>query len=154
MRVFVVAACSAALSISVGANFPASAQQGQDPPGVNRTHFQCYQVKDRRDQRIVKRGDQFSDRSKSKRRWEQKIGKAILLCTPILEKEGRPYEDKETHLVCYETEPSNVTGKAEMLNQFGKSTLTLEGGVKMLCVPSKKEAVRELVLELDRPARR
>jgi len=147
MKVAVVAAFGAALSITIGASSPALAQ-GKDPDGVIRTHFQCYAATDPRVRdRTVKLVDQF------KQDWEQRYGKPILLCNPVLVKDGVPYEDKQTHLVCYAAvEPPQVTGQADVENQFGKSTLTLSGGVRMLCVPSKKAAVRDLRVRV--PARR
>ena len=158
MRVAVVTAVVAALSIAVGASSFALAQgkkavpKGKNPPGVNPTHFQCYGVtednrKDGFRDTPVRRGDQF------KQDWEQKVGKAVLLCNPIFVKDGVPYERTRTHLVCYEVEPLDVKGKVGIRNQFGESDLTLGGGAKLLCVPSLKAVPRDLVLDRRTPAR-
>ncbi len=145
MKVAVVAAFVAALSIAIGASSPSLAQQGRNPEGVNPTHFECYEVTDskRKDnfrQRPVKLRDQFGESTKA-------IGKTAFLCNPVIEKDGVPYRrDQKTHLVCYFVEPSGPPQvKPSTKNQFGDEELSL-GGVKILCVPSLKAIPRAPVL--------
>jgi hypothetical protein len=149
MRVFVVAACSATLSIAVGASSPASAQE--DPKELtNRTHFQCYAATDATDSakdRRLKLADQFNQE------WDQRFGKPVLFCNPIEKKNGRPYDSTKTHLVCYAAiQPPPVSGEVDTDNQFGKGTLKLNGRLSMICVPTLKLAKRNI--RIAQPQRR
>ena len=132
-----------ALAITI-ASGPQALAQGKNPPGVNPTHFQCYEVADensrdfekRRDfkQKPVKLRDQFGASGKT-------IMKAAFLCAPVLQKDEARYQDQTTHLVCYVVEPSDLKRKVRIQNQFGQEDLTL-GSSKILCVPSRKTLIQ------------
>jgi hypothetical protein len=133
MKTSTFAALGATLAIIAGASAPARAQ-GQNPPGVNPTHYQCYRVSEANPLKAqqVKLRDQFAASG-------VKLGKALYLCAPV-EKNGVPPKDKDTHLICYSIEGKAANKKVSVTHQFGTQTLTV-GGVVSLCVPSIKKVL-------------
>src|SRR5687768_6780878 len=97
---------------------PAQAQ-GQNPRGVNPTHYQCYEVTSVRGnvQPVeVKLRDQFG-------RSQVTLQKPNYICAPVQKNDSRP-SDRRTHLVCYfgfDAQPVNKKVRVE--NQFGKDVL-------------------------------
>jgi hypothetical protein len=125
----------AAMVIVFGLSSPAQAQNGKNPPNVNPTHYQCYNVegpasavtlKTLRDQFGISEGVQ--------------VTKPMLLCGPTA-KNGAAPKDRKTHYLCYQDEgvkPANR--KARIINQLTKETgiELLVATPAMLCVPSLK----------------
>jgi hypothetical protein len=115
---------------------PAHAQ-GQNPRGVNPTHYQCYEVTsiqgDNMQNVEVKLRDQFG-------RSQVRLQKANYICAPVQKNDSRP-SDSRTHLVCYvgfEGQPLNR--KVQVQNQFGKQVLGV-GKPVFVCAPSLKAIV-------------
>jgi hypothetical protein len=131
MKITTVAAFVAGMSLTFG-NGVAHAQ-GQNPPGVDPTHYQCYRVSQQKPIRgAAKLKDQFIG-------WQTRIGNAAFLCNPV-EKNGEPPKDKETHLVCYSIPARNAGKKVLVRHQFGEQVLTV-GGTVFLCLPSIKKVL-------------
>jgi hypothetical protein len=113
---------------------PAHAQ-GQNPPGVNPTHYQCYEVTSVQSfQPIeVKLRDQFG-------RSQVMLQKPNYICAPVQKNSSRP-SDRRTHLVCYlgfDAQPANKQVRVQ--NQFGRDTLGV-GKPVFVCAPSLKRIV-------------
>ena len=116
--------------------FPAVAQSGRNPPGVNPTHYQCYEISaDTAPVSVKSLRDQFGVSG------DVKIGRALFLCAPTA-KNGAAPRDRVTHYLCYEDEGVKPAGrKAQVVNQFTKENGVVVGveAPKMLCVPSRKK---------------
>ena len=113
---------------------PAHAQ-GQNPRGVNPTHYQCYEVTSVQAFRPVevKLRDQFG-------RSQVMLQKPNYICAPVQKNNSRP-SDSRTHLVCYfgfDAQPVNKKVRVE--NQFGKDVLGV-GKPVFVCAPSLKAIV-------------
>jgi hypothetical protein len=131
MKIVTAAVIAAGISFSVGTG-PAFAQ-GQNPPGVDPTHYQCYRVSAQKPIRAAaKLKDQFVG-------WGVRLGRAMLLCNPV-EKNGERPKDPDTHLVCYSIPAKNAGKKVVVRHQFGEQVLTV-GGTVFLCLPSTKKVL-------------
>jgi hypothetical protein len=131
-----------ASAIALGSGAPALAQapaqtpaeaQGKDPPGVNPTHYQCYQVKAPTKLLTLKSlRDQFGVAEKIS------VTTPMHLCVPTA-KNGVEPKDPRTHYLCYQdkgVKPPNR--KARITNQFGDVDIAVLTPT-MLCVPSLKK---------------
>jgi hypothetical protein len=110
---------------------PAHAQ-GQNPPGVNPTHYQCYEVTSVESFTPieVKLRDQFG-------RSQVTLQKPNYICAPVQKNASRP-RDRSTHLVCYfgfDAQPVNK--RVRVVNQFGRDVLGV-GKPVFVCAPSLK----------------
>jgi hypothetical protein len=132
MRITTAAAAVAgsAFVFAVGA----ANAQGQNPPGVDPTHYQCYRVDPAGPLRPqpLKLKDQFASS-------EVRAFRALFLCNPV-EKNGEGPKDKETHLVCYEIRGRPVNKRVEVEHQLGKQRLRVTSPA-ILCVPSIKKVM-------------
>ena len=111
---------------------PAHAQ-GQNPPGVNPTHYQCYKVEGPSKPLTLKLiRDQFGGAE------GVKVGRPLYLCAPAVKNTLGP-RDKTTHYLCYEDEGVKTPNrKVRITNQLGTMELAVETPA-MLCVPSLKK---------------
>jgi hypothetical protein len=116
----------------IGFGFLSPTAQGQNPPGVDPTHYQCYRVSEIKPIRAkaVKVVDQFTKSA-------PKVQRASLVCAPV-EKNGEPPKDKDTHLTCYTVPAVNAGKKVRMIHQLGEHDLQVGGSV-VLCLPSIKK---------------
>jgi hypothetical protein len=123
-----------AIVLACGLSAPVQAQDGKDPPGVDPTHYQCYQVKAPASAITVKTlRDQFGAAEAIK------IGTPLYLCAPT-EKNGQPRKDTETHYLCYQDKVKPPNRKVRVINQFTKPPgipVTVLASA-FLCVPSIK----------------
>jgi hypothetical protein len=132
MKIITTAATIAGISFSFGLG--AANAQGQNPPGVDPTHYQCYRVDPGAPLRPqpLRLRDQFAGS-------QVRAIRALFLCNPV-EKNGEAPKDKDTHLVCYEVRGRAVNRKVEVTHQLGRQTLHVAAPA-MLCVPSLKKVL-------------
>jgi hypothetical protein len=102
----------------------------------NLDHFKCYRAYGPRVRnRVVRLEDQFQEGTAT-------VLRAVTFCNPVVKQHGAvtiPIENKDAHLVCYQTTPVALTTPRVLLsrNQFGNKDL-LVGIANLLCVPSQK----------------
>jgi len=125
------AGCTAFLA--VGFQAPARAQ-GQNPPGVDPTHYQCYKVEGPTRPIRVKLRDQFGEAS------PVTVARPMFLCAPT-EKNGMEPRDSRTHYLCYQDRGVRTPNKGAVIrNQFGEMRVQVQTPA-MLCVPSLKRLI-------------
>ena len=133
MRSKIIAAIGICSALVLGIHAPAHAQ-GQNPPGINPEHFQCYRATGPMKAIAVKLKDQFGSGG-------VKVVQPVYLCNPV-QKNDQEIKDPKTHLVCYQDtglKPANKVVKVQ--NQFGTQTLKVTVPF-LLCVPSLKEVLK------------
>ena len=131
----IVAPLGAVIVFACGLGAPAYAQDGKDPPGVNPTHYQCYQVKAPTKPVTLKfLRDQFGITG------PVIVLSPLYLCAPT-DKQGQPPKDNVTHYLCYQDKVKPAQRKVTIFNQFTTSNgLPVQvGGPAFLCVPSLKK---------------
>lgn len=110
------------------------AQAGENPPGVDPEHFQCYHMHDLSpfEPRRVALRDQFG-------RSVERIVEPEFFCTPV-GKNGSAIEDRRTHIVCYAyLNPDNDPAAAvRTRDQFGRLRFRV-GLAVLLCAPARAE---------------
>jgi hypothetical protein len=131
MQSRIIAAIGLASALVLGIDAPARAQ-GENPPGVNPEHYECYRVTGQiRPVPIKLLKDQFGSGS-------ARVMRPLFLCNPV-QKNDQEIKDLKTHLVCYQIvglKPANKT--VRVVNQFGAQILKVLDP-QVLCVPSLKE---------------
>jgi hypothetical protein len=118
----------------VGHYTPASAQ-GQNPPGIGPTHYQCYKVEGpTRAVTLRTLKDQFGGAE------GVAVGAPMFLCAPTA-KNGAAPRDARTHYLCYQDKGVRTPNKGALIvNQFGQMRVRVLTPA-MLCVPSLKRLI-------------
>ena len=127
-----------AVAIACSLTAAAHAQDGQNPRGVNPTHYQCYKVEAPSDAITLRTlRDQFGAVEGIK------LGAPMYLCAPTA-KNGVVPRDRVTHYLCYQDEFRPPNKKVNIVNQ-----LTKKDGINIavatpafLCVPSRKKVLQ------------
>jgi hypothetical protein len=134
MQSRLIAAIGIASTFVLGLGLSAQAQ-GQNPPGVNPEHYECYRVVGKVPAIApVRLKDQFGSS-------EARVLTPVFLCNPV-QKNEEPIKDEKTHLVCYQiTGPRQANKTVRVKNQFGEQQLRATVA-QLLCVPSVKEVVK------------
>jgi hypothetical protein len=133
MQSRLIATIGIASTLALGIVLPAQAQ-GQNPPGVNPEHYECYQVVGEMRPITVRLKDQFGAS-------EARVVKIVYLCNPV-QKNEQPVKDERTHLVCYQIiGPKPANRVVRVINQFGNQQLRVTAA-QLLCVPSLKEVIK------------
>lgn len=122
-----------ALAIGLGVCTPVRAQApGQNPAGVNPSHYQCYKVVGQSHRAAVKLRDQFGISP------AVKVLQPVYLCAPVA-KDDESISDERTHLLCYVDSGIKTPNKpVRVTNQFGTLSLRVTTPA-LLCVPSLKQ---------------
>ena len=132
MQSRLIAAIGIASTFMLGTGLPAHAQ-GQNPPGINPEHYECYRVVGQNRPIPVQLKDQFGSGS-------ARVVRPMFLCNPV-QKNNQEIRDPRTHLVCYQIiGPRPVNKLVKVVNQFGSLELKV-AVAQLLCVPSLKELV-------------
>ena len=133
MKTF-LASFGCAAFLMLGLHSPASAQ-GQNPPGVDPTHYQCYKVEGTaRPVTLRTLKDQFGAAERVA------VGAPMFLCAPTA-KNGAEPRDERTHYLCYQDKGVRTPNKGALLtNQFGELRVRVTTPA-MLCVPSLKRLI-------------
>jgi hypothetical protein len=101
-------------------------------------HFKCYLISGHNPPHVVRVIDQFGQETIH-------VGKARLLCTPVLEKivvEGVPAPFSGDHLKCYNiplAERHDPPAVVDLANQFGIEEGVAVGLSRFLCAPTEKK---------------
>jgi hypothetical protein len=130
MQSRIIAAIGLASTFVLGLGLSAQAQ-GQNPPGINPEHYECYRVVGKVPAIAVSLKDQFGATRAA-------LVTPLYLCNPV-QKNEQAVKDEKTHLVCYQIKgPKPVNKAVRVVNQFGTQPLKV-AVAQLLCVPSLKE---------------